>query len=737
VDVTPKVTEVQALPNPQREEPKLAPEESKEQSNIVVQVSSPRKGRLSYDALPTKRSFRLLTPRRSSNQPPSESFLLEFTLQTYDLDNAPPFKALSYTWDLAYRVGRKKDDDEETPPHFPEKIICNGVLFKVTQNLFDALSAFQDAHLFDLLWVDAICMNQGELQERSSQVLIMGNIYSAAEEVLVWLGPRIPPHKRAVDDFVWATTEFLAVIEESETETSPKNIFGPGNLIDSKFWADHGLENPAPRLSRLALFIRSCRWFSRAWILQEVLLARNARMFCGSIEISFTKAAKLAFIFLQLNWGSEIAELIAIADKKFARDMKVAGWLRELGALHFTLDMTPQIFESNFKQKWKDGAGSIWFMSTLLTNCRASGCRNDRDKVYAILGIVEKFFPNPLITTTIKPDYGISVAELFTSVTTLILENSTTLDYLADTRKGPYVNGLDIPSWVVNFSSPEMTLPIGAYESFNASLRKDSEVLSPSFSIRGSKLLCHGAQFDTVEEVQPTNLQIVAAARLPAILQFYQFYTSLPRFIHGLRRLEVLWRTLTTNLVLESADANAEGIDVAFTLAESSFETKATAQMTMELVVLLRHCTGHQVAELASIIVELSSPDSPDERSLIAESIQILVGGKDGNKEDEGEKQMSLYRAGIKYRQRVSQVLGRRRLFRTAKGFLGLGLETVQKGDQVWLLHDADAPFVLRPTADPCSFEVVGDCYIHGFMNGEMLDKQWGVKEKIAQINIV
>ncbi len=67
-----------------------------------------------------------------------------------------------------------------------------------------------------------------------------------------------------------------------------------------------------------------------------------------------------------------------------------------------------------------------------------------------------------------------------------------------------------------------------------------------------------------------------------------------------------------------------------------------------------------------------------------------------------------------------------RRLYTTNCGFLGLGLETVQEGDQVWLLSDARVPMVLRPTVDPDEFTAVGECYMDGFMNGEM--KKRGTK---------
>lgn len=66
-----------------------------------------------------------------------------------------------------------------------------------------------------------------------------------------------------------------------------------------------------------------------------------------------------------------------------------------------------------------------------------------------------------------------------------------------------------------------------------------------------------------------------------------------------------------------------------------------------------------------------------------------------------------------------------------------MGLETVQKGDQVWLLCDGRTPFVLRAKGGPSDFTLNGACYMHDFMHGEMLDDEWGLKEKIGPINII
>jgi hypothetical protein len=52
---------------------------------------------------------------------------------------------------------------------------------------------------------------------------------------------------------------------------------------------------------------------------------------------------------------------------------------------------------------------------------------------------------------------------------------------------------------------------------------------------------------------------------------------------------------------------------------------------------------------------------------------------------------------------------------------LGLGPPSSRPGDQVWALENTRMPFVLRPTPEASSFEAVGECYVHGIMDGQLL----------------
>ena len=58
----------------------------------------------------------------------------------------------------------------------------------VTRNLYTALKQFRAEKLSEPFWIDAICINQGNLQEKNAQIKMMKEIYSHASRVLVWLG---------------------------------------------------------------------------------------------------------------------------------------------------------------------------------------------------------------------------------------------------------------------------------------------------------------------------------------------------------------------------------------------------------------------------------------------------------------------------------------------------------------------------------------------------------------------
>ncbi|KAH8725013.1 heterokaryon incompatibility protein-domain-containing protein, partial [Phaeosphaeriaceae sp. PMI808] len=83
------------------------------------------------------------------------------------------YEAISYAWGSPVRS---------------RSIVCNSQALKITESLFTALQRFRFDHHVRALWADAICIDQENTAERSSQINLMGQIYRNASKVLVWLG---------------------------------------------------------------------------------------------------------------------------------------------------------------------------------------------------------------------------------------------------------------------------------------------------------------------------------------------------------------------------------------------------------------------------------------------------------------------------------------------------------------------------------------------------------------------
>lgn len=131
-----------------------------------------------------KSLIRLLNIDRTS----SSASEIHCSLEVADLEADPVYQALSYTWDSAYHLpqGEGNAEGESKPPRLTF-VVCNGRKVEVTRNLFDALAEFRKREDVQNLWVDALCINQTDNAERSKPVLLMGDIYAQAREVLIWL----------------------------------------------------------------------------------------------------------------------------------------------------------------------------------------------------------------------------------------------------------------------------------------------------------------------------------------------------------------------------------------------------------------------------------------------------------------------------------------------------------------------------------------------------------------------
>lgn len=173
---------------------------------------------------PNPNSFRLLQilPEDdpcSKSQPRCRLFAYSPSTPTGDdsspEDSIPQYQALSYVWGA---------------PDKTKSIAVNDKTVQVTENLYAALVQLR-CWAVDFIWIDAICINQGDVRERGHQVRTMANIYSRASRVIIWLGQERPDSTK---------TAFNAIREQKS------------KLDENSKWA--------------VLELLKSRWFRRIWV---------------------------------------------------------------------------------------------------------------------------------------------------------------------------------------------------------------------------------------------------------------------------------------------------------------------------------------------------------------------------------------------------------------------------------------------------------------------------------------
>ncbi|KAF8851699.1 HET-domain-containing protein, partial [Acephala macrosclerotiorum] len=193
-----------------------------------------------YDPLDqSKDSFRLCKLLPGEYQTPVECELVHNQISA----QSDLYHGLSYTW------GK---------PEGSRWIRLNGKPFHIQQNLFAALKAIRKADTELVVWADAICIDQRTVSERNHQVSQMGNIYRNAKEVLAWMGPAADDSDMLVD---YARRHF----------GSPKDRKSDDKPLEIPSASDEDRR----RASRALSVFNKRDYWQRAWIIQEIILAKE------------------------------------------------------------------------------------------------------------------------------------------------------------------------------------------------------------------------------------------------------------------------------------------------------------------------------------------------------------------------------------------------------------------------------------------------------------------------------
>ncbi|KAK7946834.1 uncharacterized protein PG986_011155 [Apiospora aurea] len=538
-----------------------------------------------FYGLPTDTSIRLLKIKGISKSEGSTPIVV-WDVEIFELEESPEFIALSYTWGdsiLRNTDSISADGEGEThteqrygatitpvspvPPDADERggsstrqHVAAKRTYTMTKNLCDALY-----HLFLLgcddqwIWVDAVCIDQENEREKSVQVARMDDIYSTAHEVIVWLG------EDATDptEFIWLHTDYLDALDNHYKENGVEEMKRQQPL-DPAFAARLGVSVPGGSWRacwrKYGEFYRRWGWFTRAWIVQEVTLARNKRVMFGKYIIDWNKLALLGLLIVVFNWelqlsqvmekglgrvlGDEIARLIFIREEFSKRHGASTGAIRSADD---NFDGAPTLALDSIASR--DRLGWMCYFQTLLAHTRQYSATDPRDKVYALFGLLKRTLPAGL-SVPFSPDYSpaSTAISLFTSVASFLVSGVPRLEGLSyvEDHSGTNIRGL--ASWVSDYTCHAVPAPLVGLRDPMHQFNCDPDHLGEmnhSCRVAGDELTVPGAKFDSiVGSYGPlTDFQ---TSEIGDCLELCRSISS-EYFPKHSEPGEVLWRTMIAN----------------------------------------------------------------------------------------------------------------------------------------------------------------------------------------------
>ncbi|KAF5574006.1 ARO80-positive transcription regulator of ARO9 and ARO10, partial [Fusarium subglutinans] len=394
------------------------------------------------------------------------------TLQLVNLDEStPPYECVSYVWgDLA----------------ISKPIWVEGQELQVTTNLLEFLQHIRHPHDAITLWIDAVCMNQDDLVEKSHQVWMMGDIYSRCSVVHVWLGAPQKP----------ITTDPFSLIRHFANGNHIHAL--PGFSKDQKGEWTFETNEIFMSIWESFLNISNSLWWTRAWTVQEIILPERSLVWYGPWKTTY-ETISLARENRNDHLRTCCARSLELIPNTLRRQ------------LDFFLGDVERIDYIHYPRHWKsDPALASRVMSRLPTEPRklaeiilsfaSRTCKDPRDKVYPLLGLAERS-----VFENYRPNYDHKVATCYTEVfRRLLQENGNDYRILIGNAFG--ITYLHLPSWVRDFSQVYSRHLVGielrrlhVYDLYNSSGGSFGEV-----EIKNEKeLRVTGLKVDTVIEVGP------------------------------------------------------------------------------------------------------------------------------------------------------------------------------------------------------------------------------------------
>ncbi|KAL5321352.1 hypothetical protein ACEPPN_009308 [Leptodophora sp. 'Broadleaf-Isolate-01'] len=659
-----------------------------------------REAAMLYSALASEPDWEF---RIATLQPGGFKDQIKISLHQVRFKDKPEYEALSYVW------GK---------PKVTESISLNGQPFNITTNLFLALRRLRHEDKRRLLWIDAICIDQSNTQERQQQVSRMKEIYSCASKVTVWMGE---------DDTLAICACKLVGLILHLPQNHPELAADPENANQRA--REIVLSHPWYQLyGKPAQKFLANDWFRRVWTFQEAYLSRNIEVVCGETKFPWMPFVQ-TWNILDIMGIKLLVEGMESVRTVFA----TCTWAEEAP--------TPQ---------------NRLRLSNLLRSTYTHLATDPRDKIFGLLAMVK-----PRDGLNFPIDYSANVDEVFIRFSRLMIQDDGHLQILSDTQQND--RRPSIPSWVPDWDKKSQVNQL-AERIRNYQQRYDINkgILPPKVETSDSdtrKLHLRGAKICTIKSLCPLDGLmrtidpnfIDRETPLSTLSHFKKFFAELqaPHFwapyptpgveCPGNHHISQLPATYTNT---------EEPIFSAFVRTVGADFLPTSRRVGRDLEHYYPNFYAYQAMTWEQALAPEFIPEGASAHSLHAgvrgspaqEVVDVLFNPSYsaelafvGYDRASYAKVVYIYHAIVTEICRSIHGMAGRCLFVTDNSFLGLGPAEAAVGDGVYDLFGGDVPLVLRETKSAGDFTLMGDAYVHGIMDGEL----WNVDENGEGLNSI
>ena len=579
---------------------------------------------------------------------------IEGILATYTLKGATKYYqnreylALSYVW----------DQEEPTDSIKIHTTGHSAGVMHITPNLLAALRQLRISTSVKIVWIDAICIDQANTQEKSRQVSLMADIYRRAEHVCVWLGQGNHDSDNAID-FISGAGDLKATSAQAQCEPDWRAFYS---------------------------FI-SRPWFRHRWAIQAIALAREATLICGERTVGWHRLA---------NALSIVQEVMTEFSYDKFRYYDYDKWG------HMSLQPAFRLAEIRNQIRMVSGdgddIGSPWSLETLMWKFHDFETSDPRDAIYALLALAKdrRLISTDFFSTSHLPiDYGRFYDDMCKGYIDSNIKISGSLDVLCRPWK-PYDEAIkDVsfftPSWLPQ--NPSISFGHGIHDNYG---RINADVL--------------------VGPPEPGKRYYNASGSV-AVANACRFGSAMKNssmWVEGLVVDEIA-EIQTAALCGNERSILHDGVPAQWRAAGGWMESaKEPPDAYWRTLVANRGPNGSGTPDFYPVACQ--------------EQANRYYRVKNNFKWDWNATPMSRATDAlvVKFVHRVQEVVLNRRLVNTKDGRLGLVPYLAKKRDLVCILFGCSVPIVLRGQKDATTgrdyFHFIGECYIHGIMEGEALE---------------